>query len=862
MEEQNGSFLQQNNPLNEQPLTAEASRLNDEAKIKEILVEQTKLQQLYNEVVVYIQQHPQMPTEEMIKYQTQLKQLSEYYQKNQEKLKTLGYSSVQVNKNVTIKKWSSRNLSVKTIFLWCAAIIFLFVLWLWALSYYLASHPDSLGGFTALGISAATAKSILSLLSVAVMMVILLLGLVILIVNTYRAFTVKNRWKWWYYSWIIFWLMIIWIALAAGTTLISKVWSIDVDSIVNPDDVVWMNMIRYVPVTEKDKNTGEEKVIGWQEETDKSHLIDNSFYVIAPVNIWAQLFSSNYKEYLNAKFSNVIIGGVQLDCWNGQSLPLSNDNIHFYGQCFYTKKGDYKISLQFLTIDGNNERTVETHYMKTLRVDSEIIVKWINTQLNEESNELSVWPIPADVEFDASNVFKDLNLQEYNLNWYWENIGSIDKINEIAYHHSYDTSKVYYPKIQFSDLHYIDEGGDWYSFPLRVTPSSKPVCKLELTQEQGLDYKIQWTFLNSSDRSVSDYSFEIRDKFTNAVIDTIPWKGNTYSLSHRFQWKGSYLVKLNFKTDYWEEWSCEKELVLTEKATFDVKYEFSASNSSSNWYEKISIDENSNVIKLTTIPSNVKVKIISIDPRTKDSTVTVTVDGSPKVASSTDEYTFDIIDSEPHKIVIRVEDTNRWLEFEKEFEAKIGLDDLVGKLSIIWDTIGFEPFTVTLDASASRLTDPSDQITYFTWDFWDGESQQKVSNWVVKHAYRFDYKNNNGTFTPKVTVYTQKGRSITVTAPSTIAVKKQVAKLEIYSTSHPLQEARVWDKVDLALEFNWLPKRITWDFWDGEQALEWEWRTYTEVTKTWNSKWTYLIKVLVDFEDQQSVEQTFQFKIR
>ena len=105
MEEQkNGSFLQQNNPLNEQPMDAEATRLSDEAKIKEILAEQQKLTQLYNEVVVYIQQHPTMPTEEMIKYQTQLKQLSEYYQVNQEKLKTLGYSSVQVNKNVTIKK--------------------------------------------------------------------------------------------------------------------------------------------------------------------------------------------------------------------------------------------------------------------------------------------------------------------------------------------------------------------------------------------------------------------------------------------------------------------------------------------------------------------------------------------------------------------------------------------------------------------------------------------------------------------------------------------------------------------------------------------------------------------------------------
>lgn len=63
--------------------------LNDDVKIQEILAEQQKLQILYNEVVAYIQQHAQMSPDEMIKYQTQLKQLSEYYQKNQEKLKTL-----------------------------------------------------------------------------------------------------------------------------------------------------------------------------------------------------------------------------------------------------------------------------------------------------------------------------------------------------------------------------------------------------------------------------------------------------------------------------------------------------------------------------------------------------------------------------------------------------------------------------------------------------------------------------------------------------------------------------------------------------------------------------------------------------
>ena len=120
MEEQKPSFLQGDAANNQQTAAqsaAEAQRLSEEAKIREILAEQEKLQQLYNEVVIYIQQHPNMPTEEMIKYQTQLKQLSDYYQKNQERLKTLGYSSVQVNKNVVIKKGAKRNVSIKELFI-------------------------------------------------------------------------------------------------------------------------------------------------------------------------------------------------------------------------------------------------------------------------------------------------------------------------------------------------------------------------------------------------------------------------------------------------------------------------------------------------------------------------------------------------------------------------------------------------------------------------------------------------------------------------------------------------------------------------------------------------------------------------
>jgi hypothetical protein len=43
-------------------------------------------------------------------------------------------------------------------------------------------------------------------------------------------------------------------------------------------------------------------------------------------------------------------------------------------------------------------------------------------------------------------------------------------------------------------------------------------------------------------------------------------------------------------------------------------------------------------------------------------------------------------------------------------------------------------------------------------------------------------------------------------------VKKQVVKMDIYSTTHPLQEAKVGEPVTLALDFSGLPKKIVWDF--------------------------------------------------
>ena len=68
------------------------------------------------------------------------------------------------------------------------------------LFYYLVQNPAQLSGLGSLGISPSTAKSLLSGLSLTVMIVIMLVGIIVIIMNVYKSFTVKNKPKAWYYG--------------------------------------------------------------------------------------------------------------------------------------------------------------------------------------------------------------------------------------------------------------------------------------------------------------------------------------------------------------------------------------------------------------------------------------------------------------------------------------------------------------------------------------------------------------------------------------------------------------------------------------------------------------------------------------
>lgn len=119
------------------------------------------------------------------------------------------------------------------------------------------------------------------------------------------------------------------------------------------------------------------------------------------------------------------------------------------------------------------------------------------------------------------------------------------------------------------------------------------------------------------------------------------------------------------------------------------------------------------------------------------------------------------------------------------------MDDVIGDLKVVGEKSGYSPLMVTLDASATKLNDPDDEIAYFSWDFGDGEVQSNVSNAVVKHTYYYSTEKNTGIFKPSVSITTKKGRSMHVELDESILVNKQLVKLDIIPTSHPTQEARV-----------------------------------------------------------------------
>lgn len=565
------------------------------------------------------------------------------------------------------------------------------------------------------------------------------------------------------------------------------------------------------------------------------------------------------KRELGTNLNN--INTVQLDCGNWQILSYGQQNNFFNGACFYTKKGNYPVNLLVQYTDTQNQIQSTSYLIKTIPITSELIMQVPSDKKIEFStNEIIIGALPVEMSFNADQIFRDLGLRNYRINWDGDGDGSADKTDDTNFVYEYSKAEVYYPSINLPDIN----ATAIFSFPLRVEKSLTPVCSFDFQQKKVNDYTITASFYDGGERFIEDYSYLVIDHATNQVLDELHGKDMGMSFDYRFPGKWTYRFKMNFITDEWKKWNCEWEIKLTDQASYTLDYEVLLSTPRKTTFSKLDTKkiQETKIISLAEVPSKIKLKLTSITPKTYNTTVQMLFDGRPIVETTPNEYFFDVRDSKEHTITIKIEDKVRGLFYEEILTTEIWLDDIVGDLKVIGENSGFSPFIVTLDASATKLNDPNDEIAFFSRDFGDGTTQNNLSNAIIKHTYHFNLEKNKGTFTPQVTVTTKKGRSLSFKLPDPIVVNKQLIKLEISSPTHPTQESRVGERVVFNLDFNGLPKKIYRSFDENNQPLACDGRECIEMSKTFEEKGLYNIKVNIDFDDEQSVEQSILFKVR
>ena len=397
-----------------------------------------------------------------------------------------------------------------------------------------------------------------------------------------------------------------------------------------------------------------------------------------------------------------------------------------------------------------------------------------------------------------------------------------------------------------------------YTFPVRIEQSDVPVCEITFTLFEKSKYKIQTNFIDGSVSNISSYSYTILNS-NKKVIDTI--KKDTRDLDYVFPEKGSYLVLLDFVTVDGKRGKCESDLLELKKEDIEVTAILrNKLPDEAQFKVLLPAFRTEQTIPLTRIPQTIQVDLVSVVPDTISTQKNVYVDGKVILNNGT-LYQFDIHEEKTYEILIKVEDTDRGFTTELPLRLVVERPDIVGNFTLSVDQ-GYEPLSVILDASKTTLNIPNDEIVYFSRDFGDGsEGKKNLTNGVISHVYRYDGAKENGEFMPKVTVQTRQGLTATFSPERSVLVKKQLIQVALSSTSHPTQIAKVGDIVNFFAEFNGLPETIKWSFGDGSDPVQCKGRSCVETSHMYALPGSYIVHIVLEFSDMQTVESTMEVKI-
>lgn len=730
-------------------------------------------------------------------------------------------------------------ISIKGILIGCG-MLFMFIVGGLALVFYnLINNPTQL---SSVGLDPNTTKTLLQTFSVIFFGLLTFFGIGLLVVNLYRIITVKNKSKIWYIFGAFFGFIIFILAIALGSRVITMVRNFSVESILDSDKLI----MPYIQLKDKITYTRSDKMLK----------------LIAPATMFYTLNNTYFNSQILPKLGQVNFTEILLDCGNGQKLKLNFTTSQFDGSCIYFKKGEYVLNLETSYVNiPTSEKLQKTFPAGSIVFDSEIVVTPTKNDLtfNDANTEMIVGKAPAKVQFNASEVFKDLSLGEYKIIRDFNGDGEADKQNNVDTTFVYNEAKLYNIYVRFPGLNnYI------YTFPVRVEQSDVPVCETLVTQNEGKNYTITTHFFDSNVK-ITSYQFDIIDRNNkDKVVNTIRNTDGIFSYQFNAAWR--YAIQTTFLTEDDKQGQCESDDLQIGVSDFQVNYDVYFKSSQSPQFTKAGtqgiVSWTWGILVLTEIPTIIKIQINQISPNTPTANKKVILDGNQIISTEPNSFEFTISDSSDHEAKLIIEDKQSGAKSENSIPIIINRADVIGKVIVKPWMVGIDPFTVTFDASTSILNDTGDEIVSFTWDFWDGSPIKKnFSESIITHTYRYDTSTENGTYHPIITIKTKKWREITFSPENNIIVKRATQKLTIHIDSHPAQVANVGDRVSFSIEFNGLPSEIQWDFGDGKTMSCKTRQECASTTHIYINPGTYTVRAAVIYADQPTIEGTITIKI-
>ena len=855
-------------------------------QIQELLVKQQQYQQQYNQLVDYVKKTPNLPIEQVNQIKAQLDQLNALFVQWKQQLQALWYNQVQVNKPTEVKKWAVSNFSLKKIAIWCGIVLLLIFAGFFVTLSSLIKNPNAL---LWIWVDASTAKMLLQAFTWLLFWSVILLMLWVIVSNIYRLITVKNQWKWKFVRWLMGWIIwtaimwvLMWLVFWWIWKIVTEVEQIDYD-IIQPY-LVW-----------RVENEWNDEFAHPYRNQDMVGVGEN-YPLIAPSEMayslrWDELIKLANKE-LPAGYDIV---NIKLLCGDKDNTILeiydtAGANRRFNWTCLYSEKWTYTYWIE-VTYDNTvtKEKKTETYRLKSLDFTSELSIYKVNrssgssnatsSKLSSEGWEYILWQAPVKVTVDTTQIFRDFSTKWYEVQWDMDWDFTNDRINQVSFDYSYKVPQVYYVTYKFPEI----KDDVWYRFPVRVEPSDNPICDVNVENFPWTNkFQIATDFIDgSSAATISSYRYTIRNRATNQILKEL--KEEWQKIVYEFPDKWNYFVVVDYVTVDWKKWQCESNLIQLEKEEFNIQYSLLAKDLDSWKIKELCNSQNTDYnncteINLETLPQTYQLKIQSITPSTNEISKAVYLEDNIESLENThalleenNSYEFTVNKEWEYELRIVVADKSSWIDDStKVIKITANKPDIVWIISVMSNETDpkerkqisewFSPLTVILDASKTEINIPWDEVVYFTRDFWDGQVKKNQQNGIVSHTYNYDYANENWVFTPKVTVKTLQWQTKEFLWP-TLHVKKQLIDLNLTSTTHPSGQAPVNSLVGFLAEFSWLPEEMTRDFWDWTPAYTCQRRDCAERNHSYNKPWLYTIKVSLDFEEIQQVEQTMTFKV-